>query len=104
MSRYKIEIAEPAENDLYELSNYIAKELLEPDIALRLVDKIGYEIIKLEDMPLRNGLVIDERLAFQGIRRIIVDNYTVFYVVEEEYEIVTIIRILYSRRDWINLL
>lgn len=104
MSRYIIEITEPAENDLFEIGYYIAKELLDPDIAKKVIDKIGETIIKLEEMPLRNALVADERLALQGIRKIIIDNYLVFYIVTEEMKTVTIVRILYGRRDWINLL
>jgi toxin ParE1/3/4 len=55
-------------------------------------------------MPLRNALVADERLSYKEIRKIIVDNYIVLYVVSEESKTVTIIRILYSRRHWLNLL
>ena len=58
----------------------------------------------LEELPFRNALVLDERLAYQGIRRILIDNYIVFYVVNDEKKIVTVVRILYNRRDWINLL
>lgn len=104
MSRYNIEITEPAENDLYEIGSYIAKELLEPDIAKKVVDKVGNAILSLEEIPMRNAVVADERLALQGIRKFIVDNYIVFYIVTEEHKTVTIVRILYSRRDWINLI
>jgi toxin ParE1/3/4 len=104
MSKYSIEITEPAERDLLEISNYIAKELMEPSIAMKLINKIGDVILDLEEMPFRNGLVLDERLAHLGIRRIIVNNYTVFYIVSEEGNVVTIIRILYSKREWMNLL
>ncbi|MGH4121235.1 type II toxin-antitoxin system RelE/ParE family toxin [Clostridium sp.] len=55
-------------------------------------------------MPLRNALVNYERLAYIGIRKIMVDNYIVFYIANDESKTVTIIRILYGRRDWINLL
>lgn len=104
MDRYKIEITEPAENDLLEVGAYIARELLEPDVTKKVVAKIGKEIMKLEELPLRNSLVLDSRLALQGIRRIFIDNYIVFYIVTEESKTVTIVRILYNRRDWINLL
>jgi len=70
MSRYNIEITEPAENDLYEIRSYIAEELLEPDIAKEMVNKIADAILSLEDMPLRNKVVADEKLTLQGIRRI----------------------------------
>jgi len=35
---------------------------------------------------------------------IVVDNYIVFYIIDEERKTVTIVRILYTRRDWENLL
>ena len=104
MSKYNIEITEPAENDLFEIGYYIAKELLEPIIARKIVDKIASAIIKLEEMPFRNALVADKRLALQGIRKIIIDNYIAFYIVSEELKTVTIIRILYGKREWNNLL
>lgn len=104
MSNYSIEITGPAEYDLYQIGNYIAKELLEPELAQKVVGKIGNIIFNLDEMPLRNGLVADERLARQGIRKILIDNYIVFYIVDEEHKVVTIVRILYSRRDWINML
>lgn len=104
MSNYNIQITEPAEKDLYEIGTYISKELLEPETAKKVVSKIAKGISILEDMPLRNALVADDRLAYIGIRKIMVDNYIIFYVVTEESKTVTIIRILYGRRDWINLL
>jgi len=68
------------------------------------VGRIAEAIFSLEKMPLRNALVMDERLAFQGIRKFFIDNYIVFYSVSEEEKKATVIRILYSRRDWISLL
>lgn len=104
MSTYDIQITEPAERDLYEIGAYISKELLEPETAKKVISKIAKGVNSLEDMPLRNSLVDDDRMAYKGIRKIMVDNYIVFYIVTEESKIVTIIRIVYSRRDWINLL
>ncbi len=104
MSKYRIEITEPAEKDLYEIGLYIARELLEPSTAKKVVGKISDAILTLEELPLRNALVTDERLALRGIRKIMVDNYIVFYVISEEQKTVTVIRIQYGRRDWINLI
>ncbi|EYE87792.1 translation repressor RelE [Fervidicella metallireducens AeB] len=104
MSAYDIQITEPAERDLYEIGVYISKEFLEPETAKKVISKIAKGINSLENMPLRNSLVADDRLANKGVRKIMVDNYIVFYIVTEESKTVTIIRILYNRRDWINLL
>jgi addiction module RelE/StbE family toxin len=104
MSSYNIEITQKAECDLSEIGLYISKELLEPKIAKKLIEKISKDILSLEEMPFRHQLVQDKRLAEQWIRKIIVENYTVFYIVNEVKKIVTVVRILYSRREWENLL
>lgn len=104
MSSYDIDITKPAEKDLHEIGRYISEELLKPDKAVKVVDKIADEIFKLEEMPFRNAIVDDDKLASQGIRKFIIDNYIVFYVVNEEKKRVTVVRILYNRRDWINIL
>jgi len=104
MSKYDIEITKSAENDLLEIGKYISNELLEPDRALKVVDKIATTIFKLEEMPTRHPIVSDDKLASKGIRKFIIDNHIVFYIVNEKNKLVTIIRILYKRRDWVNIL
>lgn len=104
MNTYNIEITEPAERDLYEIMAYVSKELLEPNTAKKIISKIAEAIGSLEEFPLRNGLVADERLSHKGIRKIMVDNYIIFYIVTEERKTVTVVRILYSKRNWMGLL
>ena len=104
MKSYNIVITEPAEADLQEIANYIAKELKVPRLAEELVANIGEAIFDLEKFPMRHALVADENLAMQGIRKLLVANSMVFYVVYENDKVVTVLRILYGRRDWINLL
>ena len=60
--------------------------------------------MSLAEMPTRYAMVADEHLAAQGIRKLPVENYIVFYVVSEQDKTVTVIRILYGRRDWEQLL
>lgn len=104
MSSYIIDITKPAEADLYNIGRYIANELLEPELANKVISTIGNAILSLEEMPYRNSLVRDERLSQQGIRRILIENYIGFYIINEEDKKVTIIRVLYSRRDWDHML
>ncbi len=104
MTTYDILITEPAEKKLYDIGAYISKELLEPQKAKKVVEKIAKGINSLANVPLRNNLAADDRLAGKGIKKMMVDNYIVCYVVTEERKTVTMIRILYTRRDWINLL
>ncbi|TXK86197.1 type II toxin-antitoxin system RelE/ParE family toxin [Paenibacillus sp. N3.4] len=104
MQKYRIVITDLAEADLRDIANYIANELLEPTTARKMITRIAEATFQLEQMPFRNGLVRDERLAANGIRHILVDSYIVFYVISEKEETVTIIRILYGKRQWSSLL
>ena len=55
-------------------------------------------------MPKRFPIVNDSVLASQGIRLTQIKNYLAFYVVREKSESVVLLRFLYARRDWENIL
>lgn len=50
------------------------------------------------------NLVKDEILKNKGYRRLIIDNYVVFYIVDETDKVVVIMRILYAPRNYQNLI
>lgn len=104
MRSYTVFMTLPAVEDLQSIAAYIADELQEPSTARKLVSRIREAVMSLSEMPERHFLVVDERLAMQRIRKMIVDNYVVFYVVSDKAATVTVVRILYGRRDWLNLL
>ena len=104
MSEYNIFMTHVASDDLRSITAYIANELREPTAAKRIVAKIKEVVMSLKKMPNRYSIIDEESLAIKGIRKTIVDNYILFFIVAEENNTVTIIRILYGRRDWINLL
>lgn len=104
MKSYHVLMTQSAADDLKKIADYIANELREPSNAKNLVGKIKQAVISLSEMPVRHSLVADEKLAIQGIRKMMVDNYVVFYVVSEKAATVTVVRILYGKRDWVKLL
>lgn len=104
MKIYKTEITERAITDIKGITSYIAKELLEPRTAEKMLEKFEVGIASLSQMPTRNSLIGDEELAHKGIRRLFVDNYVIFYIIEEREFKVTVIRVLYGKRDWVNLI
>ena len=104
MTEYKIVIEETAENDLVGILSYISDTLHEPNIAMKIYGSIKKEILTLNQMPFRCGVVNEEPYRSMGVRRIAVENYTAFYVVDEEEKTVHIFRILYNRREWQYLL
>lgn len=104
METYKIQISDTAEKDLSEILDYISIRLQEPVVALNLLHRIQKEILSLHRMPERYRLVTDDYLAARGFRMLRVENYLVFYTVDQEYSMVNIVRVLYGKREWNTLL
>ena len=101
---YKPILTEPAESDIAEIVRYIAKELQNPTAAAGLLDDIEGAVASLENNPKRCALVKDDYLSGIGFRFMPVKNYLIFYIVRENKNIVTIERVLYSRRDWLHIM
>ena len=104
MPSYNIVITEAAQRDLLDIFDYIAFELREPDSASRLLSKIRNKVLSLEDYPERNNLISEPKYEAQMIRWCPVENYVIFYQVSELHNQVYIIRVLYKKRNWENLL
>lgn len=102
--QYKIELTEPAAQDLEEIMQYISGTLREPNAAKNLLRAIQQELSALHQMPERHPLIPEDILPGTAIRRLFVKNYTVFFTVDSASAAVTVLRILYSRRDWRTLL
>lgn len=101
---YKIVVTNPAANDINNAVLYIANELNNKNAAVNLIDETQKAINSLSDMPGRYPVVGDASLAQLGIRMLQIKNYLVFYVIREETKTVVILRFLYSKRDWKNIL
>ena len=97
MRQYMVEITEEALADMEGIYHYIAYDLLAPENAIRQYDRIADEILKLDTFPERCRIMDSEPERSKGIRRMIVDNYSVFYVIKEDKVIVT--DVLYSASD-----
>jgi len=104
VKKYKIIIESTANHDLKDILRYFIETLKEPASAKRAYSSIKKQITQLDEMPLRFPLVRDEHLAARGIRWMLSGNYTAFYITDETLREVHILRILYNRRDWQNLL
>jgi len=104
MAKYRIDVSEPAENDLRDIVRYISAQLLAPMTALKMMDTLEEAITGLAVMPQKCPPVTDERLAMMGYRKLLVKNYIVFFTIDEKSKVVDVERILYARRDWHHIL
>jgi toxin ParE1/3/4 len=104
MVKYRVDISEPAENDLRDIVRYISAQLSAPMTALKMMEAMDEEIAGLALMPQKCPFVTDERLAMLGYRKLPVKNYIVFFTIDEKSEVVDVERILYAKRDWQRIL
>lgn len=91
MSPYKLLMTKLAVNGLHEISE--SEELRELDTARRLVGKVKEAVMGLSEMPTRYAFVEDQYPSSRGIRRLPVDRYVVFYLIDEEELTVIVVRI-----------
>lgn len=104
MGKYRVDVSEPAENDLREIVRYIASQLSAPLSALDMMELLEEAMAGLTDMPQRYPLVADERLSQMGYRKLTVKNYILFFSIDDMSKGVVVERILYGRRDWLRIL
>ena len=103
-SNYKLKFTPKAEEDLDEIYGYIATKLFAETAAESLMDKIENAFMRLEEYPFSCSFVFDEPLKSRGYRKLIVDNYIAFYLVNKSEKQVIIMRVLYGARDYKNVL
>ena len=104
MEQYNVALADAAKADLRQTNRYIATQLMAPEAALRLSEAFDEAFAELEFAPEMYPIVPDERLAAKGYRLRPVKNYIVFYKINKKSHKVNVARVLYSRRDWKNIL
>ena len=104
MLSYRIEITEPAAEDLADLRRYIRRTLEAPGTAFHIYERVKEAIQSLSCLPERNAVVQEAPYNEIGVRRMYVENYTVFYITDSTAARVTILRVLYSRRNWKSIL
>lgn len=97
MNEYHVQITDAALEDMDELYEYIAYKLLAPEIAIGQYNRIADEILKLSVMPERCHIMDVEPWKTRELRRMNVDNYSVFYKIVGKHVIVT--DVLYSASD-----
>ena len=104
VNNYTIKMTPKAADDLDQIYKYISQELFATFVASNILERIEKEIMRLKEFPFSCNYVADEYLRNKGYRRLIVDNYIAFYVINEEQKQVVIMRVLYGKQKYENLL
>lgn len=103
-NKYGLKITPIASQDLDEIYGYIANELFNEDAAENLMEKIENNIMRLRDFPFSCSFVADEILKQKGYRKLVIDNYIALYIVNQEERQVVIMRVLYGRQKYQDII
>lgn len=101
---YLIHITATAERDLVRAADHIEFTLKNPTAADHLLAIATEQINSLADFPEKFPLVDDPVLASWKIRFVIVNNYLAFYTIDDEKQMVIIVRFLYQKSNWNSIL
>lgn len=96
---YRIEISRQAQDDIEGIYEYIAFNLLAPDNAAGILEKIEKNILNLKRVPLLGRRYESEPWFSRGLRVVSVGNYVILYIPDSEKELLTVVRVLYGARD-----
>ena len=100
MDKYSVKLTSQALRDLDDIYEHIARTLLEPGTALRLVDRIEDAILSLEALPHRCPERKRGVYANRGYRQLFVENYPVVFRIDEVGKVVIVITVRYSKSEF----
>ena len=100
--KYRVNYSASAKNDLRAIFTYIAHPLKARLTAARQINRLKAAALALDSFPERHEIV-ERGYGRTEIRKFSVDNYIVFYSVNSQTKIVTIVRIFYGGRDVKNI-
>ena len=90
---YSVNISSQADKDLRAIYEYIAISLVSPQNAAAQLSRLEDRINSLDNLPNRYMIYKND------IRFVPVDNYLVFYTVEDKSKTVSVLRVMYGKRD-----
>ena len=101
---YNVKITSQAEEQIQEIIHYITYDLKTPDAALHLLDALENSFVSLTHFPQRVALMDEEPWHTNGIHRLPVKNFLVYFWIDEDKMTVQITAIIYEKRDQLHQL
>ena len=102
--QYSVKITPSAIGQIQETVAYISKVLLSPQTAIAWSNYLQKEIASLDNMPAKFPLVDIEPWKTNGIHKMDVKNFIVYYLIDESKKTVWVTAVIYGKRDQISSL
>ncbi len=98
-SDYRYRFTLRARDDLDEIVRYMTGSLANPAAAAAFLDRVQAVIDEVRRFPESGPAVENEFLPGVTVRKKLAGHYVLYYLPDAETETITILRILYARRD-----
>lgn len=102
--QYTVNLTPYAIEQVRQILQYISHVLLAPDTAMQWADTLQSEISKLDFLPSRYPLIVEEPWHTRGIHKMLFRNFLVYYLIDEDKAIVWVVAVIYGRRNQIAAL
>lgn len=104
MSTWNVILTPEFKQEFKNIFDYIANVLLAPETARKQANRILDSVEKLSDMPNKFCLVEKEPWRTRGLRKMLVDNFIVFYLPNHPTNEVVVFHVFYGGRNLDDLL
>lgn len=101
---YKLEFLPLARQDMVEIAQYISHELKNPAAARRLSNNLIEAAERLTEFPYLYAVHLPIRPLKREYRKTSIENYCIFYSVDEKTKTVTVARVIYAGRNYERML
>ena len=99
MKNYSVIITPQALGHLESIGQYVRVLLKSPETARRLISTLRKEMQSLSSMPNRIPLIDEEPWRSEGLHKMPVKNYIVYFWIDEMNNAVRVTAVIYGRRD-----
>ena len=96
---YKVILSQEAINDIQNIYDYIAFEKQSVINAEAQLSRLQKEITQLDTLPNAFRLYPKEPWHSRGLRYFPIDNYLIFYTVDENNQTVNVLRVIGGQMD-----
>jgi len=100
MKSYNLVFLETAKRDMTEIVRYISRNLSNPSVAEKLAGKMVEVAEQLKGLPYKNRVYNPIKPLKQEYRGQVVDNYIMFYYIDENEKLIIVSRVVYGKRNY----
>lgn len=104
MDKYEVKVTKQALEQMRAIIHYVSYDLMAPKAAENLLNELKLAIMELSALPQRYSLIDEEPWRSEGIRKIVVKNFLIYYWIDNECNKVQVTAVIYSKRDQIEQL